>query len=89
MIMTEAPLVLFGASSSAPYGQAHQMGHVYFTNNYLTGITDAQKLLTPSYGNHDGYANFLFKDGHVSTYRVGTRFGDKDNLKNYWTVLSE
>lgn len=52
------------------------------TNNYLTqASTNSYRLAGAAYENHNGQANFLFKDGHVAAYKAGTQFDSSWRLK--------
>jgi prepilin-type N-terminal cleavage/methylation domain-containing protein/prepilin-type processing-associated H-X9-DG protein len=48
---------------------------VYYCNNYLTiAASSTARYGYASYENHNGQANFLFKDGHVTVYKAGKQF---------------
>jgi prepilin-type N-terminal cleavage/methylation domain-containing protein/prepilin-type processing-associated H-X9-DG protein len=57
-------------------GAAEINATVYNCNNYLSYMASSpiSKNGSAAYENHNGQANFLFKDGHVSVYKAGKQF---------------
>ncbi len=49
---------------------------VSYTNDYAIGSATARYYYSAYYAQHQGQANFLFKDGHVDTFNIGKRFND-------------
>tara|TARA_B100000609_G_C17162459_1_gene406956 strand:+ start:426 stop:1121 length:696 start_codon:yes stop_codon:yes gene_type:complete len=62
------------ACSATTYGNA---------NAYLSYLASGSTNLnyTPGFMNHNQYANLLFGDGHVSTYKAGVQFNTDWTLK--------
>lgn len=52
-------------------------GLVNYANSYFANAIDSVGWYgAPAYDHHRGFANFLFKDGHVMAYKAGTQFND-------------
>lgn len=80
VIITESPL---RAYDGGIYASAYGAVQVYYTHNYLT-IPEDERIRAAAFINHNGIANFLFKDGHVSTHAAGTQFGT--SASNIWQL---
>jgi prepilin-type N-terminal cleavage/methylation domain-containing protein len=64
---------------------AGQETSAYTANNYFANSALINEESAPSYTNHNMSANFLFKDGHVNSYRAGTQFTNV-YLADSWKV---
>lgn len=53
---------------------ANYQCHPDNASNYFTISESIRETNSPAYNHHKQNANFLFKDGHVTTYRAGTQF---------------
>ena len=73
VIIREGILVLYDNFAYADYTGASATN----ANSYLN-----DRVRAPGYENHNGYANFLHKDGHVKSYKAGQQFGTSSN--NDW-----
>ena len=85
IIMEEGMLTLAGTGVSSS-GRAISDGTVLSANNYrqyVIGSSDYYNSV--GYDNHSGSANFLFKDGHVKTFKAGSTFSQDINA--YWTPV--
>jgi len=78
VIMVEGLLMQMEWSSSNNFGNCDYYSHFTpdATNNWASYIGTANIYRSAGYGNHAKNANFLFQDGHVSTYRGGTQFAN-------------
>jgi len=70
VIVAEGPLTKI-SMGSMDIGNTEMYSH--FTNGATSNWLTEPKYAA-AYGNHGGHANFLFKDGHVSTFPAGKRF---------------
>lgn len=74
VILTESPLLLWEGTK---YGCSYSAA-IWYSNNYDNYMNNLTKPNRIAYENHRNQANFLFKDGHVATYRLGRRFSGSD-----------
>ena len=80
IILTEG---LFEKLYSGTCASAGNAKFAYYTKIYLT-LPDTDRYKAAAYEHHNGYANFLFKDMHVASYRAGTSIGNTD--ATLWTI---
>ena len=65
-------------------------GTAYYANNYFEWVaTNNTNRLSyaPGYANHSHYANFLFSDFHVSSYKSGSQFTYTTATLDSWKPL--
>ena len=75
VIMVEAMLYKVDWGSSNVFGNAIGTDFTYNkTNDYYPKLGTSNDYYSAAYGNHKNSANFLFKDGNVSSYKAGTQF---------------
>ena len=89
VIMIEGMLIIRnwgGTNIFASTGNGIQCFYSERTNNWTSYLGTNEIYNAAGYSNHTKTANFLFNDGHVANYQVGTQFGDSSN--NTWTVIS-
>ncbi len=80
VVMNE--VILSKPYSSASFATGYSIPVTYnYTTNYSTYLGTANELKSSAFGNHKNSANFLFKDCHVSTYKVGVQFNSDWQLK--------
>jgi len=85
IIMVEGMLTLSGTGASCS-GRTICDGTVLSANNYWQYVMGSSDYYSSvGYDNHSGSANFLFKDGHVKTFKAGSTFYGETNA--YWTPV--
>ena len=74
VILTEGPFSLWEGTKYASSSSAA----IWYSDNYDDYMNNLEKPNRIAYENHRNQANFLFKDGHVKTYRLGSGFSGHD-----------
>lgn len=83
VIMFEKIFILNASNTAYAYIAAGAQ----FTNGYPAAFAsnDTNSLIRAAgYSNHSGYANFMFQDGHVFTYKAGSQFTYSGSTLDCW-----